>query len=787
LHYPSPYFIQRDTSPASSVDRTAIRPASTVGRVRLSNRCRIFRQHWQLITATTIGALILCGLYLVVVAPVYTASSTILIEPLVEASNGIQGGASRLTGQLWPQGRECSDALKTQCNILQSQSLAARVIQDLKLADRDLFIPRGPNRATAALSRAFSSIVTLFNSRRVSRDHPEIENGADASGSEVGGIGVVDPTLISAYLQRLNIRANDGSNLITVSFSAPDPVLSARIVNAHVSAFVAQEVDLRDQANRNAQKYIAQRVAELKNSLDKSEALLDQYRREHGTAPLSPQDPGQQQIQLIKNFNSELAQAVTARMMLQAAHQLIVAKDYESLPQVSANSLVQNLKQETAQLATQYASMGNRFNPGYHPLDDLKARLVESQDRLDKEVGRIARGIEAQYQAALAGENKLQGEIEAIKTEAKSLNDASLEDAKLSREVSNSRHLYNSALQRMNELGMMSSVYDSAIAVVDSARPPQSMSSPRKSESVLLALTLGLVTGLGTALILESLDDGLKSRAEVEGLLDLPILGVVPDFRKLDDNGYTRRKYVSQWMPIPVLGRAIGSTVGAKLLVSKSESIWAEAYRAMRTALLYSRAGSPPKTIGITSSIQGEGKTVSTINLSVCFAQLGSRILLIDADLRRPRCHRILGLENANGLSEVLVGQLDPQKAIRPTAVPGVSLISAGSPAPNPTELLDSSLLRDLLAIFSERFDHVFIDTPPIIPVSDAVIIATMVDGILMIAATDTPRQVVSEACSRLQYVGAKVLGMVLNKMDITSPDYRYHNGYSCRYSKRSL
>jgi capsular exopolysaccharide synthesis family protein len=352
--------------------------------------------------------------------------------------------------------------------------------------------------------------------------------------------------------------------------------------------------------------------------------------------------------------------------------------------------------------------------------------------------------------------------------------------------VVNKRHLYDGAVQRMNYLGILTGTSDSAVAVVDRARPPQITSSPRVKESLIIALALGLAGDIGIALLLESFDDGIKSPADAQRLLDLPILGTIPDFGKLGYNGSIGLERPSRHKPIaiPWLGASDNDVGGGReLIVSQAASAAAEAYRAVRTALVFSKAGSPPKTLAVTSAVLGEGKTVTTLNISVCFAQLGGRTLLIDADLRRPRCHHVLGLENRNGLSDVLAGRLDPKDAIRPTAVPRLSLIPSGSHVPNPTELVSSSFMRDLVAILSEQFDHVLIDSPPIMPVSDTVTMARMVDGILLIVGTDTPRQVVTEACSRLDFVGAKVLGVVLNKVNVSSPDYRYYNGYTYRYS----
>jgi capsular exopolysaccharide synthesis family protein len=294
-----------------------------------------------------------------------------------------------------------------------------------------------------------------------------------------------------------------------------------------------------------------------------------------------------------------------------------------------------------------------------------------------------------------------------------------------------------------------------------------------------LGLGLGMLGGMGLALVLESSDEGIKSAGEAERLLHLPTLGSVPDVFKITHNRRRRVGYVSRQALTSKVNHSSDGAALNELVSSQSMSPASEAYRAVRTALMCSLAGDLPKTLEITSSLAGEGKTLTTLNTSVCFAQLGGRTLLIDADLRRPRCHKLLGVENSIGLSDVLVEQVESRKAIRPTAIPGLFLLSSGSPATNPTELLGSRDMRRLMAELVIQFDYILIDAPPVLPVSDAVALSTITDGVLVIVAADTPKAAVREACGRLRYVGANILGLVLNKVDVFSPDYRYYNGYS--------
>jgi capsular exopolysaccharide synthesis family protein len=555
-------------------------------------------------------------------------------------------------------------------------------------------------------------------------------------------------------------------------------------------------MELKADTARNAEQFLQSKLAELKERVEKSEVALNTYRRDHGVIAFSLDEKGKGQMleERLTDLNNALAKVETDRITLEAQHDLIRRGEAGSLPAVMQNPLIQNLKQQVAQLAAQYAAMSNQFNPGYYrPLDDLKAKLDQSRTQLTQETDRAAKSVESDYGAAGARQQMLEQEIANVKLQALALNDASLQDAVLVREVDASRNLYKSVLERVRELDVSADAPSSNVSVVDRAETPRSPSSPRKLLSLGLSGFLGLAGGVGLAFFLEFLDDRMKSSEQIERELRLPSLALVPDFFKLGASAYGRR-HVSSREPQKLLEGEVADAVedpsargNAKDVIVVStdgRSPAGELYHSICTALLFSQAGHTPKSLVITSAVEGEGKTVTALNLATAFSQTGGRVLLVDADLRKPRCHEILGIANHSGLSDVLTGQKQLQEVIhQPLA--GFFFLSAGSDSPNPAALVGSATMRDLLASLCEQYDRVVIDSPPVMPVSDAATLSTMADGVLMIVGAPTSKRVVRQACTKLRYVGAKIFGVVLNRVDTASPDYYYYNPYTSYYSRK--
>ncbi len=465
------------------------------------------------------------------------------------------------------------------------------------------------------------------------------------------------------------------------------------------------------------------------------------------------------------------------------------------MPQVVSNTLIQNLKVELSRLQGRYANMASQFTPDYPDVAQLHAQLLEVQRREQQEINRVVSSIKSKYQSALDRESQIRNELESEKIHVMSLNDASLHDAVLSREVETNRTLYRSVLERIKVLGLSSESQVTNVSVVDPASVPTQPSSPKKRLSLVLSGFLALMIGIGVAFVLEHLDTGLKSADEVQQYLRLPNLATVvrfsgaPGWRlggkpliqlaKFSTNSndkYTNavRRLASGPDPdeCPVANHDENGIVPPASLFAAA----GEAYRAIRTSLMLSRPASPPKSIVFTSAILGEGKTVTVTNTAIAFAGMVDHILLIDADLRRPRCHKLLNREPNPGLTEVLTGHCELKDAIQPTAVKGLFLLSAGANPPNPSELLGSRKMREVLAALESAYSHVLIDSPPILPVSDTVVLSTMVEGVVVVVDAETAKKLVREACYRIFRISAKMLGVVLN--NVKAEEQRYYASY---------
>jgi polysaccharide biosynthesis transport protein len=728
----------------------------------LRDYLRIIRRHLKLIASLFGGALLVTGLVVVAMTPVYTAHSTILVEPRAPQVLDIRNLISESDGS------DEHDYFKTQQQILLSRSLAAQVIRELGLQRSTVFSDRmQPEGLFGGLMRDGGAMLAS------ALGHETPKPSADMMG--------VDGETIDRYLKHLTVTPEIGTRLFTVGFSMTDPALAAKIANAHVQAYIRRGMEIHAQASEEAREFLEKKLVELKERVEKSEAALNDYRRDRGIVSFTLDDKDSIMNQRLTELNQALTKAETDRIDLEAQEELIHKRNYNLLPAVINSTLIQNLKAQTDLLAAQHASMASQFKPDFPPLKELKAKLDESRANLEAEIAHVVGGIESSYQSALARENSLHQQVELEKSKALSMNDASLQDAVLAREVDANRQLYKSVLERMKEIGVAGEVPNSNVSIIDAAAAPQWPSSPRKLLDLSLAGVFSLFFGVGLAFLLDHLDDGLHNPEEAEIYLGLPSLGAVPDFAALEfDTGGSAVPDLPAAPATAPLAVADGAAVGREIVIQRNRfSVASESYRAIRTAILLSRAGEAPKTVLVASGAKSEGKTVTAANIAMAFAQMGGRVLLVDADLRRARCHEVLGVHNLMGLTEVLVGQKQAQEVIRRVGTANLAFLSAGSVPPNPTELLASQRMSEVLAELITRYDRVVIDSPPVMPVSDSVILSRIVDGVVMVVGARTPKQLVRHACARLGQVGGKILGIVLNQVNLSSPDYYHYQRYN--------
>jgi polysaccharide biosynthesis transport protein len=723
MNEPSPYFIRRDRS----VPDYAEYPISTDGEDEPSAQDywrAIVRRKW-LVLALMLAAL-LGAVALVCVMPAsYVASSIILIDHRAPKIDIKPTGSE--TQELSDE--EADNYYGTQYKILQSRSLALRVIQDLGLQGNPLLNPP-----------PFLSLVGIKQA--------EDETKAQLREKE-----------IDAYLKHLTVKPQTGTRLVTISFSAPDPMLSARIANAHVRAYVAQGEQLRDEASTTARQFLERKLQEIKERVEKSEAALNDYRRQRGIVAAPSDDKTRLLTQRLADLEKALTGAETERISLETEAHLVRAGDYDSLPMVISSTLIQGLKQEYAKADADYASLASQFKPDYPELEEVDAHRKELRTRLDHEMQQVVAGVEWSYKAAVAREDELRKKVDAEKAEASALNDASLQDALMAREVESDQLLYRNVLAKINEIGVVGGAPPTEVSIVDQAEPPNEPSSPQKPLILASAATGSLLLGIFLAVFFERLNDTFKGPDQVERSLALPCLGVVPDFVKCNPSG---RRLLSKSSSATITVTAPHQLPGARAGTEVNET-----FRAIRIGIVASRAVASPKVILVTSGMVSEGKTMTAVNTALAFAQMGDNVLLIDADLRRARCHSLLDIDNGAGLSEILAGRCKPEEVIRRTPITGLACITAGATHPNPGALLGSKRMADLLSHLGTSYGCILIDSAPVMQISDTLLLASMADGVLLVVGSATPKQVVRTVSSRLYLVGAKVLGVVLNRLDI--------------------
>jgi polysaccharide biosynthesis transport protein len=703
-------------------------------------------------------ALTLALIAIVAQKPGYTATATLLIQPETPQVLDVTQLVTTT------QSNDEHDFYRTQEDLLQSPALAAKVIHALALDQTALLEPPRRTGLRRLIDDGPSRLLASLRSDTLAPPADTAELGASSDA-------------ISRYLRMLSVAPVLGTQLVTISFTTTDPRLAARIANAHAHHYIDWGLELRHQASTRVQHFLGEQLVEIKQRVEASEAALNSYRHTKGIMSFAIDDKDQIAETRMAALTTAMTDAETDRIRLEAEMQLVRAGDYASLPPVINNLMIEALKPQIDLLASQYASMASHFTDRWPDLAKLKAQLSESRMRLSEEIANVAKGISREYQESRDREQALHQAVDQEKERDLEHNDAALQDAVLEREVETNRKLYEDVLKRMQEMGVAEQAPLSNENIVTAATTPRSPSTPKVLKTLSITGLIAALTGIVLAFFLEQSDHRFKDVEEIERALHLPRLAVVPDYLKL-------RVSASRVRPLhePIDGRPPHELMSFSTAYSAN---YTEPYRMIRVALLFSRAGGSPKSILFTSAIPQEGKTLTASNTALIAARMGSRTVLVDADLRRPQCHRLFSTESAAGLSDVLAGQSALASAIN-SPLTNLTLLCAGSPTPNPSALLVSSHMRGLLEALSSQYDCVLVDSAPVMSASDTTALATMVDGVVLVIGQDTPRQAVLESYARLLHAGAHMLGFVFNRVDFNRPQhrshkqyYRYHNYYS--------
>ena len=593
-----------------------------------------------------------------------------------------------------------------------------------------------------------------------------------------------DPVEVAAtkLLAGLEIAPVRNSHLVRVSWVSPDPALAAEIANSVVDAYINFSLEAGYKTSDQASEFLVDQVAGLKREISQLETKLQGYGESKRI--VSADDEGNITMKALSDIAAKRTQARTVLAAKEAAYHAAVATPAAALPEAQRSELISRLKQEYATYEAEYSEKAKLFKDEWPGMQQLRSKMEQAKERLDVEIEEIGKNVrlaaESEYRQAALEVRGLSTLLDDQQGAAQTLKRDAVEFKNLQTDVQKRRETLNALMTRQNEMALTTRLKDldatsSNIRVVDRARPATAPFRPSKKLNLALGLLVGLGLGIAAALFLDSIDNTIASPAEIDRLVGLPVLAVVPHHGSASSRSVRRQE--------PALAETVDLVAHRDRSASASE-----AYRELRTAILLSNPGHPPRQIMVTSALPEDGKSSTAMNLAVVLAQAGRRVLLVDADLRRPRLHKVFGVDGARGLSVYLSGlESDPLALAQRTAVEGLDVLVSGPVPPDPSELLDSTTFATMGPRFlAGGYDHVVYDSPPALAVADPVIVSSVVEATIIVArAGRTARESLQRAVAKFVQAGTRPIGIVLNDLDAGRHGYGTY-GYYGRAENRT-
>ena len=699
--------------------------------IHLRDYLHVLQKRKWLVLATIVISFSIAAIVSFRTRPQYQSSAQIIIE---------REAAKILSIEQITQGVSAStDYFNTQYKILQSNTLAATVAGRLRIWENPEFAELTESGGGAAAGKGGSA--------------QENEARLDAAAA--------------AILRRIDIEPVKNSFLVNVKARAYDPKLAALLANTLADAYIEQNLQLKIDTNEQAGSFLGEQSADARKKLAESERALQRFNETNNVISMEERQAGM--TARLGQLNTELAKTRMLRQDLenrnQKLHELL-QKSGAGVPagveyymaQFASNTAA--LRAELDSLEADLAEQSKIYTPKHPKIVSIVSKIQMLRKKLSEEVSRAALGLRNEYEIALKTEQSLESQIRDEEQALKSLNAKGLEHAVLKREVESNVRIYELLAAREKETGVLSGIRTNNIRMIDRAKVPIAPFSPNRPRALALGLLVGLVGGLGLVFFLEYLDDSVSDPDQLEKYVHVPFLGPVPQLEP-KETGPLSRDLIAMKEP---------------------KSVYAEAYRAVRTSILFSSPDDPPRVFVVTSSGQQEGKTLTAVNLAITMALNDKRVLLIDADMRKPRIHKIFGIENKFGLSNLIGGSPDVGHAMMKTQVSTLIVMPSGPVPPNPSELLGSARLSKFIRLMREKFDVIIFDCTPLIAVTDATVLATQVDGvILVIKSGATRRAILKRGVKQLEDVQAKIIGAVLNQVNVKNSSY-YHASYYAHY-----
>ncbi|MHB0971445.1 MAG: GumC family protein [Thermoanaerobaculia bacterium] len=722
-------------------------PEGQPRETHLSEYWAIIVKHRRLIAIAVIASLAVAAALSLFTPSTYRATAVLNVERDQMQAFDLQSGAA--------QGRYYDpEFLPTQSRLMRSREVAERVVERLKLLQNPEFTTQqsGMTRGADAASKAASERRLLGAARAVQ-----------------GGVSVTP------------IR---GTNLVELSYVSSSPKLAADVANAIAEAYIDWHLESKYLIVGQASRFLTTQIEQLRSEISEKERQLQAY---SAKTDIISVDPTQNiTLQKLESLNRDYAAAVGDRVAKEARYYEIHNARPDAIADTLSNGLISQLRNEQAKLEREYAEKLNLFKPEWPAMQQLKAQIDKGRQHLNEviqeTVDKARENARSEYLTAQRREGSLKAVLQGQKSEAMVLNTNAVEYNNLKTEVDTKRALLDSMLKRQAETEITSRLRGervSGIRIVDRALPPGARFRPSHKRNVGMGLIVGLMIGVGVAFLIEYMDRSLTRVDQVEQALHLPALGIIPAVgaasRTLYGYGSKKRRADDP-----------DANIAIELLPHvRPHAAATEAYRAVRASLLLSRAGGI-KSLTVTSSLAGEGKTSTVINLAVVLAQLGKRVLLVDGDLHKPRVHEVFRMSNRTGLVSILAEGVPPSDVIVKTKVNNLFVVPAGPISPNPSGLLSSDAMAKLLDFFGANFDYVLFDSPPVSLVADAQVLGNLTDGVVLCARGGrTPREIVARTRDLLIHSNVRILGVVINRLEEHGGAYGYYYGERYGYGER--
>lgn len=688
------------------------------------------RRNIKAIGLVTLGAVAVAILLAFVLSPHYAATAVIMLDTRKTNLTGVQTVMSEMTVE--------NSAVRSEIDIIQSRAVIDRVIEQLDLMDNPSFNPS--LSGTRWFMRLFASAKLADKEMQLSQDR-----GA-----------------IAEYLlDHLDVQNDGRSYSITIRYTDGDPGVAMKVANAFADQYLVDQLEVKYDITQRANDWLSKRIADLRDKLSIAEKAVEDYKQSHNLVDVGDETITQQQLSAI---DEQLLEGRAERSQAQArldGVKRLSGTQLESSSVVETSPLIQQLKQQEAEVRRKEADLATRYGDRHPMMIDVRNELQSIHDKIDEEVKKIVAGLQNDYEVANNKVESLQKELGTLKTETGQGNQAMVTLRQIQREASAERGLYEGFLNRFKEVASQQDLQIADSRIIARAEIPVRPYFPNIWIFTGVGIGLGFVLGVLLMLFFEYLDRGLRSLSAAEKLYGVPGLGIVP------------------------IAETSEGQLPVDYLLKKPLSIYAESIRSIRASIHFSNVDRPPKTIVVTSSFPGEGKTVFSISLARLLAKAGQKVVLVDADMRRPRVHSILNLDKTKpDLAMVLAGDAPLLNALQKD-VSGADVIIASAKTLNPQDLLNSHQMEKLIATLREKYDMVIIDTPPVMAVADAALIGQKVDTtVYVVRWSTTPREVVAEGLRQLAKFNIKIAGLVLTQVDLQDKRQYGYDDYSYYYGQ---